>query len=136
MPDRHQEVVRRLALRPDHRVLEIGGGHGVTASLVCAQLVEGRYTGVDRSARMVEAAARRNAAAVQQGRAEFLVADLTALDLGDRRFDLAFAVRVAAFHRDPERTRELIGPWLSPGARVVSFLDIPGGELEALPILG
>jgi hypothetical protein len=41
---------------------------------------------------MVDAAARRNAAFVEEGKAEFLVAELEDLDLGDRRFDLIFAL--------------------------------------------
>jgi hypothetical protein len=63
---------------------------------------------------------------VRSGRAEFLVADAEGMDLGDRRFDLVFAVRVGLFHREPERARELVEPWLAPGARVHSFYDEPG----------
>jgi hypothetical protein len=43
---------------------------------------------------MIEAAWRRNAAHVDAGKAEFLVADVEGLELGDRRFDKIFAVRV------------------------------------------
>ena len=46
---------------------------------------------------MIEAAARRNAAYVEAGTAEFLVASLEELDLGDRLFDKVFAVRVGLF---------------------------------------
>jgi methyltransferase family protein len=60
------------------------------------------------------------------GEAEFLVAELEQLDLGDRRFDVIFAVRVAFFHREPERARALIEPWLAPGGRVRAFFDLPG----------
>jgi hypothetical protein len=40
---------------------------------------------------MIDAAARRNAAYVEAGKAEFLVADLEDMDLGERRFDKIFA---------------------------------------------
>lgn len=130
MTDRLRRVVEQLGVRPGDRVLEVGGGHGVAAALVCELLEGGRFTGVDRSAHMVEAAVRRNAAHVAAGRAEFLVGDLEHLDLGGRELDLAFAVRVAAFHRDPERTARLLRPWLADGARVLSFFDVPGGDLE------
>ena len=81
-----------------------------------------RLTAIDRSEAMIAAAARRNAAAVEDGSAEFLVRRLEDLDLGDRRFDLVFAVRVGLFHRD-ERAHALVAPWLAPGARVRAFYD-------------
>jgi ubiquinone/menaquinone biosynthesis C-methylase UbiE len=124
--ERLLSVVEQLDLRPDERVLEIGCGHGVAATLVCERLEEGRLTAVDRSAKMIEAATRRNAAYVEAGRAEFLVADLEDLDLlGDRRFDKIFAVRVGLFHREPERARSLVEPWLAPGGDVFAFSDAP-----------
>ena len=107
-------------------MLEIGCGHGVAATSVCERLVTGRLTAVDRSAKMVDAASRRNAAHVAAGRAEFLVRELEDLDLGDRRFDRVFAVRVGLFHREPERARALVEPWLAPGGSVESFFDPPG----------
>ncbi len=123
--ERLRRVVDELALRPQDRVLEIGCGHGVAATLVLDRLDGGRLTAVDRSATMVAAAARRNAAAVAAGTAEFLVMALEALDLGDRRFDVVFAVRVGLFHREPERARALVAPHLAPGGRVLPFSDAP-----------
>ena len=128
MSERLRTVVERLDLRPDDRVLEIGCGHGVAATLVCERLEEGRLTAVDRSAKMIEAATRRNAAYVEAGRAEFLVAELEDLDLlGDRRFDKIFAVRVGLFHREPERARSIVERWLAPGGAVFVFFDPPSG---------
>ena len=45
---------------------------------------------------MIEAAARRNAAFVEAGTAEFLLMALDELDLGDRRFDVILAGRLPA----------------------------------------
>jgi ubiquinone/menaquinone biosynthesis C-methylase UbiE len=121
--ERLRRVVDRLDLRPGDRVLEIGCGHGVAATLVCERLDGGRLTAIDRSPKMIEAAARRNAAYVEAGTAEFLVAALEELELGDRRFDKVFAVRVGLFHREPERARALVEPWLAPGGRLVTEYD-------------
>jgi ubiquinone/menaquinone biosynthesis C-methylase UbiE len=124
--ERLRSIVASLEIQPNDRVLEIGCGHGVAATLVCERLDGGSLTAVDRSAKMIEAASRRNAEHVAAGRAEFLVAALEDLDLGERRFDKVFAVRVGLFHRDPERARSLVEPWLAPGEEVRAFFDEPG----------
>ena len=123
--ERLQAIVEQLAIRPGDRVLEIGCGHGVAATLVCERLDGGRLTAVDRSPKMIAAASRRNAAYVEAGRAEFIVAKLEDPDLGDRRFEKIFAVRVGLFHREPERARALAERWLAPGGSVRAFFDAP-----------
>jgi ubiquinone/menaquinone biosynthesis C-methylase UbiE len=125
MSERLRSIVERLDIRPDDRVLEIGCGHGVAATLVCERLEGGHLTAVDRSPKMIAAAMRRNAAYVQAGKAEFLVARLEDLELGDRRYDKIFAVRVGLFHRDPDRARAIVERWLSPGGAVFAFFDAP-----------
>ena len=122
---RLEAIVDALGIGPDDRVLEIGCGHGVAATLVCERLVDGHYTAVDRSERMIEAARRRNALFVEAGRAEFLVGELETVDLGSRRFDAIFAARVGLFHREPDRARGLAQRWLARGGRLRVFLDVP-----------
>jgi ubiquinone/menaquinone biosynthesis C-methylase UbiE len=117
MSERLRRVVDRLDVRPGERVLEIGCGHGVAATYVLER--GARLTGIDRSPKMIEAATRRNATYVEAGRAEFLVAQLEELDLGDRRFDTIFAVRVRSFHADPQVAKR----WLIPGGKLVSEYD-------------
>ena len=124
---RLERLVERLALKPGDRVLEIGCGHGVAATLVCERLgPAGAYTAVDRSPKMIAAAERRNAPHVAAGRAEFLVMALEALDLGERRFDVIFAARVGLFQREPQRARALAERWLALGGRLVTEYDAPG----------
>jgi cyclopropane fatty-acyl-phospholipid synthase-like methyltransferase len=123
MSERLRTIVDGLGIRPGDRVLEIGCGHGVAATFVCE--AGGRLTAIDRSAQMVAAATRRNAAWVEAGTAEFLVASLEDADLGERRFDTIFAVRVGLFHREPARARALAARWLAPDGRIVAVFDEP-----------
>jgi ubiquinone/menaquinone biosynthesis C-methylase UbiE len=124
--ERLQRVVDRLDVQPDDQVLEIGCGHGIAATMVCERLGDhGRLTAIDRSQKMIDAAARRNAVHVDAGRAEFLVMSLEELDLGDRRFDKIFAVRVGLFHREPGRARALAERWLAPGGTLLAAFDEP-----------
>lgn len=125
MTARLRAIVEALEVRPGDRVLELGCGHGVAATYVCERLDGGRLTAIDRSQKMIDAAARRNAGYVAAGTAEFLVARLEELDLGDRRFDLVFAVRVGLFHREPERAGALVAPYLDDGGRLLTFFDPP-----------
>jgi hypothetical protein len=74
---------------------------------------------------VIEAAAARNARYVEAGTAEFLVASLEDADLGARRFDLIFAVRVGLFHREPDRANTLAARWLALGGRILTFYDPP-----------
>ncbi|HEX2232787.1 MAG TPA: class I SAM-dependent methyltransferase [Thermoleophilaceae bacterium] len=125
MSERLTAVVDQLQIEPDDQVLEIGCGHGIAATMVCERLEGGHLTAIDRSPKMIDAASRRNAACIEAGKAEFLVAELEELDLGKRRFDKIFAVRVGLFHREPDRARGLVERWLAPGGEVFAFYDSP-----------
>ena len=117
MSERLKQVVDALDVRPGQRVLEIGCGHGVAATYVIAK--GARLTAIDRSAKMIEAAQRRNP------NGEFIQTTLEDADLGDRRFDTIFACRVGLFHREPDRARELAGRWLAPGGKLYVASDSP-----------
>ncbi len=123
--DRLAAIVRDLMVEPHHRVLEIGCGHGVAATYICQQLQTGHLLAIDRSATMIEAARRRNAAFITAGLATFQVGDFETLELGEQRFDRILAVRVRLFHDWPGPARELAERWLAPGGRILAVYDEP-----------
>jgi ubiquinone/menaquinone biosynthesis C-methylase UbiE len=122
---RIEAFVERMNIQPADRVLEIGCGHGVAATLICSRLRTGRYVAIDRSARMIEAATHRNAEWVRCGKAEFVLGDLEAVDLGKRKFNKVFAMRVSLFYRDPDRARAIASRWLTRDGRLFVEYDTP-----------
>lgn len=128
MPDRIERFVKSMDIQPNDRVLEIGCGHGIAATLVCKKLVAGSYVAVDRSQKMVAAAEKRNKAFVQAGVARFVESSFEILDLGEERFDKVFAMRVRLFHDQPERARKLAERWLKVDGALFVEYDEPSGN--------
>ncbi|MGQ3053965.1 MAG: class I SAM-dependent methyltransferase [Roseateles sp.] len=128
MSDRIEAFVESMKIRPTDRVLEIGCGHGVAASLICAKLRCGLYVAVDRSGKMVEAAAKRNQAFVNAGIAQFLQSTLESLDLGEQRFNKVLAMRVRIFHDQPDLAKDLARRWLVPRGQLFVQYDEPEAQ--------
>jgi SAM-dependent methyltransferase len=138
--DRHAWAAGVLAVRPGDRVLEVGCGHGVTASRVCRALDgAGRYVGVDRSPKMIAAASRRNAEHVAAGRAMFVTSTFDALQNGDAPpalspstgeaepgFTTLYAFHVADFWRRPAPTLSIARSLLATGGTLALFNQLPG----------
>jgi ubiquinone/menaquinone biosynthesis C-methylase UbiE len=119
-----------LDVQPSDRLLEVGCGHGVAASLVCDRLDGGRLTAIDRSAKMIEMATRRNEEHVAAGRASFETVAVERMDLGDERFDKVFGVHVAALWRSDEAL-SVVRRHLAPGGALYVFSQAPGWKRAA-----
>ena len=123
-------AVEALGVGPHDRVLEVGCGHGVAATLVCERLDGGRLTAIDRSAKMIDMAARRNAEHVAAGRAVFETVELERADFGDERFDKVFGVHVAALWRSAAAA-EVVRGHLAPGGALYVINQAPGWRSAA-----
>ncbi len=126
IPERIRWAVEALGVEPDDRLLEIGGGPGVAASLVCERLDCGRLLLIDRSATAIERTRRRNVADVACGRLMLETVDVADFNPGKARFDKAFAVNVNAFWTTPA-TEELgrIREALDRDGRLFLFYETP-----------
>lgn len=120
---RQADAVEALGVRPGDRVLELGCGHGVAASLVCERLTGGGHlTAIDRSPKMIAAATERNAEHVAARRATFICTTFEDADFGDERFDKVFGIHFPPADRhDPEGTRARVERLLAPGGIVRWF---------------
>lgn len=125
MADRIHRLVEAMNIQPHDQILEIGFGHGGAAALICEKLNGGHYLGIDRSAKMVAAAAKRNAAFVSAGVAEFVEASMESYDPGRKRFDKVLAMRVRLFHEQPAEARRLVEGWLAPHGQLFIAYDEP-----------
>jgi SAM-dependent methyltransferase len=123
-------AVETLAVEPGDRVLEVGCGHGVAASLVCERLSGGRLTAIDRSAKMIALATRRNEQHVAAGRARFATVALEQADFGDERFDTVFGVHVAALWRS-QAAIAIVRAHLAPAGALYIFNQLPGRRTPA-----
>lgn len=122
-----RDVLDRLELRGDERVLDAGCGTGrVTAALV-ERLPRGEVVAVDGSPAMVEEAAARLGPAV-----ETFVADLTELEL-DRPVDAILSTATFHWIADHERLFSRLHAALRPGGRLVAQCGGEGNvaEIEA-----
>jgi len=118
-------AVDLLDVQPDDRLLELGCGHGVAVSLVCERLDGGQIVALDRSPKMIAAAAKRNAKNVAAGYASFATASLRDAAFGDTSFDKVFGLHFPPVLRG-EPSAELGVIWRSLGPEGhVYFFDQP-----------
>lgn len=130
VPARIMWAVELLELRPTDRVLEIGCGPGVAASLVAARLTDGSITAIDRSATATGRAQARNADHLRSGRLTLRQATLAEFR-SVKRFDKAFAVNVNVFWTTTAAPEcRALRPVLTPDGVVHLIYD--GGRADAI----
>jgi trans-aconitate 2-methyltransferase len=109
-----REVLDRLDLRGDERVLDAGCGTGRVTAALLDRLPRGEVVAVDGSPAMVEEARARLG-----GRAEVRVADLVELELG-RPVDAILSTATFHWIADHDRLFERLLGALVPGGRLAA----------------
>jgi len=123
VPPRITAAVELLDPQPGDTVLEVGGGTGVSAGLICDRLHGGRLIALDRSAKATARTVERNPEHVEAGRLEAVtgpLAELARLTGQVGSVDRALAVNVNAFWTGPaDRELTALHGALRPGGLVV-----------------
>ena len=118
-------AIEHVAIAPSDRLLEIGCGPGVAAVLACKKLGTGNYVGVDRSGVAIKRATERNLENIESGKARFLKGPFADADLGGKRFDKIFAIRVNFFWQGGQRELPLIQAALKPKGQLTIVYEPP-----------
>ena len=118
-----ERLLDAACLRPGARVLDLGAGAG-EQSILAARRVEpnGTVLAVDVSASMLEAAAQAAREAGLDGIIATHVADISTLDLGPRRFDVAISRLGIMFMPDVTAGLSRVHRVLEPGARLAALV--------------
>jgi len=114
---RRQLVRAALAVETGHRVLDVGCGPGFYSAELLAEVgAKGTVVGVDPSAAMLVAAARR---CEGQANAAFHQGNATSLPVADRDFDRALCVQVLEYVADVPAALAELYRVLRPGGRAL-----------------
>src|SRR5262245_22416683 len=111
-------AVSLLDVQRCDRVLEIGFGPGIAIQELSRVAVEGRVCGLDHSARMLQQARQRNAAAIRAGRVDLRLGSVESLPAFEIPFDKVLAVNTVIFWKRPDQRLEELRRVLRVGGRM------------------
>src|SRR5271157_3761800 len=116
--ERNDWALSLLEIGAADRILEIGFGPGIAAGKAAAQAAE--VVGIDRSALMVQQAARRSKELVERGKLKLLLGSVDTLDADLRSFDNIYSVNVVQFWKEPVLVFKKLRSLLKPGGVIVT----------------
>lgn len=116
-------TIAELQISPTDRVLELGFGAGRGIALAAEQAYRGGVVGIDLSTTMVQAARRRNKAAIEAGRVTLLMGDVEALPFAGEQFDKIFSIHTFYFWPEPLHIIEELSRILRPDGMLMLTLS-------------
>lgn len=126
-------IISQIPLAAGDSVLELGCGHGVAATAICARLGNGSYHGIDRSPTMTAAATRRNIDHVEAGRARFDTTTILEARL-DEPYDWVVAIHFPPIERgDATPTLAVVRRALGSDCRLA--IGFQPHDPAALPVM-
>lgn len=125
-----RELICRLHLRGDERVLDIGCGDGKVTAEIAVAVPRGSAVGVDNSADMIAHASAHH----QSGNCRFQIADASALPFSSE-FDVIFSNACLHWIYDHRPVLAGIRRALRPGGRVLLQMGGKGNAADVLAIV-
>ena len=117
--ERAHWTVELLDLQPGERVLEVGFGPGVAIERIVHSSEDVVVVGIDHSEVMLRQAARRNAAAIEEGRVQLQLASVEDPLVFEERFHKIFAINSVGFWSEPVARLESLRELLVDGGTLV-----------------
>ena len=108
-------TVSLLDIQPEHHILEIGFGPGVSTRYAAEKATKGFVAGIDHSETMVQTARQRNSGIIQAGRMDLKQGDVASLPYPNETFDKAFSIHSIYFWEKPIECLQELRRVLKPG---------------------
>lgn len=118
---RNRWMLDLLQLKDTDRVLEIGFGPGLAIEGALERITCGQVIGIDHSDVMLKQASRRNAAAISEGRAMLMLADVSELPEASMPFDRIYSANVVQFWDDPIKVFRKLHRMLAPAGSMATL---------------
>jgi len=125
------ELIRKLGLSGDERVLDVGCGDGLNTSEIIARLPRGSALGIDSSVDMIAFASKSH----HLPNLRFEVMDV--LDMGYMsEFDVVFSNAALHWVKDHRRMLRKVAACLKPGGRMLLQMGGRGNAAETFKAIG
>ncbi len=108
-------TISLVNIQPDDHILEIGFGPGVAIQHSAQKAVKGHVSGIDYSNTMLQAAGKRNAVAIREGRVDLRLGEVSSLPYVDSSFDKAFTIHCIYFWAEPVKALQEVRRVLKAG---------------------
>jgi len=128
----YEKTINILDVKDGEHILDIGCGNGFVLNMIAqnkSQNKNVKFTGIDISESIINAAKGRNREYISMGIMEFYVQDIGRMDFGDGSFDKVYTINTVYFWEDLDKTMVNISRVLKPKGTFFNTL-LPNETLE------